>query len=105
MAITFTSVSRANTEGVEARVLSGGSSAAFFDPREGVCLAVFYTIKFESESVLIPGIRVNGIFSLIDSQGRVWPAATYYSHGFEAACAIGVPEKKTPRSWVDTGAS
>lgn len=86
--------------------LAGGASAAFFEPREGIYLAVFYTIKNETNSAVIPGTHVNNVFSLIDSQGRVWPTATYYSHGFEVAYALGVPDgKEDPRAWVDTGTS
>ena len=96
----------AGNVGVDARALAGGASAAFFEPREGIYLAVFYTIKNETNSAVIPGTHVNNVFSLIDSQGRVWPTATYYSHGFEVAYALGVPDgKEDPRAWVDTGTS
>jgi hypothetical protein len=48
VAITFTSVARVTTVGVDLRARAGGFSAAFFDPGEDVCLVVIYTIKDES---------------------------------------------------------
>jgi hypothetical protein len=104
--IYFRSVLRAGNVGVDARALAGGASAAFFEPSEGVYLAVFYTFKNETDSAVIPGTHVNNVFALVDSERRVWSPATYYSHGFEVAYALGVSDgKEDPRSWVDTGTS
>jgi hypothetical protein len=56
--ITFTSVARATTVGVDTKARSGGFSAAFFDPGEDVYLAVIYTPRMSRGNKTIdPGSR------------------------------------------------
>ena len=102
--ITFKSIVRTKTFGIDAKALAGGASAAFYDSRHGTYLAVFYEVRNESTGGLKPSVHVNDSFELVDAQGRKWEKASYFSHGFEVPYAIGVPlEKGDPREFVEPG--
>jgi hypothetical protein len=102
--ITFKSIVRATSVDSASRALAGGASAAFFDPRHGTYLAVFYEVRNESTGGLKPSVHVNDAFELVDGQGRKWDKANYFSHGFEVPYAIAVPlEKGDPREFVEPG--
>jgi hypothetical protein len=87
--LTFSSIGTGTDIGNEARALAGGSSAAFFDSREGKYLVVYYNVKNDTEGGLQPSTHVNNSFMLVDDQGRAWSPANYYSHGFEVPYAVG----------------
>ena len=102
--ITFKSIVRAESVSSASRALAGGASAAFFEPRHGTYLAVFYEVRNESTGGLKPSVHVNEAFELVDAQGRKWDMANYYSHGFEVPYAIAVPlDKGDPRTFVEPG--
>lgn len=102
--ITFKSVVRATSVDSASRALAGGASAAFFDPRHGTYLAVFYEVRNESTGGLKPSVHINDAFELVDGQGRKWDKASYFSHGFEVPYAIAVPlDKGDPREFVEPG--
>lgn len=88
--LTFSSIATANDVGTAGRALGGGSSAAFFDSREGQYLVIYYEVKNDTEGGLQPSTHVNGSFMLVDDQGRAWAPANYYSHGFEVPYAVGI---------------
>jgi hypothetical protein len=102
--ITFKTIVRTTSVDSASRALAGGASAAFFDPRHGTYLAVFYEVRNESTGGLKPSVHVNDAFELVDGQGRKWDKASYYSHGFEVPYAIAVPlDKGDPRDFVEPG--
>ena len=102
--ITFKSIVRAESVSSASRALAGGASAAFFKPRHGTYLAVFYEVTNESTGGLKPSVHVNDAFELVDAQGRKWDKANYFSHGFEVPYAIAVPlDKGDPRTFVEPG--
>ena len=102
--ITFKSIVRATTIDSASRAFAGGASAAFFEPRHGTYLAVFYEVRNESTGGLKPSVHVNDAFELVDGQGRKWDKASYFSHGFEVPYAIAVPlDKGDPREFVEPG--
>jgi hypothetical protein len=102
--VTFKSIVRAESVSSASRALAGGASAAFFKPRHGTYLAVFYEVTNESTGGLKPSVHVNDAFELVDAQGRKWDKANYFSHGFEVPYAIGVPlDKGDPRTFVEPG--
>jgi len=102
--ITFKSIVRAESVDSASRALAGGASAAFFEPRHGTYLAVFYEVRNESTGGLKPSVHVNDAFELVDAQGRKWEKANYFSHGFEVPYAIAVPlGKGDPRTFVEPG--
>jgi hypothetical protein len=102
--ITFKSIVRATSVDSASRALAGGASAAFFDPRHGTYLAVFYEVRNESTGALKPSVHVNDSFELVDGQGRKWDKANYFSHGFSVPYAIAVPlDKGDPRTFVEPG--
>ena len=58
--LTLTTVVKGETIGAEGRALGGGSSSAFFDPREGEYLVVIYTVKNNLRSkIKIPADQVD----------------------------------------------
>jgi len=102
--ITFKSIVRAESVSSASRALAGGASAAFFEPRHGTYLAVFYEVRNETTGGLKPSVHVNDAFELVDAQGRKWDKANYSSHGFEVPYAIAVPlDKGDPRTFVEPG--
>ena len=104
--LTLTTVVKGETISTSGRALGGGSSSAFFDPREGEYLVVIYTVKNETSGALQPSTHINGSFSLVDSEGRIWPGANYYSHGFEVPFALAIDLGiKDPRKFVDPDAT
>ena len=88
--LTFSSIATANDVSTAGRALGGGSSAAFFDAREGQYLVIYYSVTNGTEGGLQPSTHVNASFTLIDDQGRAWAPANYYSHGFEVPFAVGI---------------
>lgn len=104
--LTLTTVVKGETIGAEGRALGGGSSSAFFDPREGEYLVVIYTVKNETTGALQPSTHINSSFGLVDSEGRIWAGANYYSHGFEVPYALAIDLGiKDPRKFVDPDAT
>ncbi len=102
--LTFSSIATANDIGTEGRAFGGGSSAAFFNAREGQYLVIYYTVKNDTEGGLQPSTHVNNSFKLVDDQGRAWAPANYYSHGFEVPYAVGIDIGiKDTRKFVDPG--
>ena len=102
----LSTVVKGETIGAEGRALGGGSSSAFFDPREGEYLVVIYTVKNETTGALQPSTHINSSFGLVDSEGRIWAGANYYSHGFEVPYALAIDLGiKDPRKFVDPDAT
>ncbi len=102
--LTFTTIDRFESVSNAGRALGGGSSAAFFEPREGEYLVVYYTVKNDTPGGLQPSTHINGSFHLVDDQGRVWSPANYYSHGFEVPYAAGIDTGiEDTRKFVEPG--
>ncbi len=102
--VTFSSIATAKDVGTAGRALGGGSSAAFFDAREGHYLLIYYTVKNDTEGGLQPSTHVNKSFKLVDDQGRAWEPANYYSHGFEVPYAVGIDTGiEDTRKFVEPG--
>ena len=102
--LTFSTIATANDVSTAGRAFGGGSSAAFFDAREGQYLLIYYTVKNDTEGGLQPSTHVNSSFKLVDDQGRAWEPANYYSHGFEVPFAVGIETGiEDTRKFVEPG--
>ena len=104
--VTFVGAERIDSITQEGRALAGGTGATYYDAREGIFLVVYYTVENKTEGNLQPITHINSEFKAVDSQGRLWEQATFASHGFSVAYAIGVvSDKGDPRAAIGPGES
>lgn len=104
--ITFEGIEGVNTVSPEGRALAGGTGATFYDSREGTFLVVYYTVENNTEGRLQPVTHVNNMFKAVDAQGRQWEPATFATHAFSVAFALGFSSgKDDPRVQLEPGAS
>ena len=104
--VTFVGAERVDSITQEGRALAGGTGATYYDAREGIFLVVYYTVENKTEGNLQPVTHINSNFKAVDAQGRLWEQATFASHGFSVAYAIGVvSDKGDPRAAIGPGES